>query len=479
MKKRILFLSVCLILFLSIFTGFLVSTPDKNDDDNRTYHIAGTGGKNSLEQMCVSTEQINADVVKCNDVLTKATGIEELKGMFPDGRYWNHEGNPSDTSPYSVTFNPCHSTYYDTSCCNVFEGGAQCHGYALFLSYLYNGGSVSTYKYGITHNISELQVGDVVRYRIPNSGYDHSIFVTGINGNTVYYSDCNYDLHCRIRWNLQISKSELANLMNGTLNSTYDFPGQYSKTGFILSYSKRTISYDISECSISVSDVNRYKGETKPTIIVKHEGKELVYNVDYDCYFSNKNEHSGYVTIRGQGKYEGEVIREYSIVREDFTKCQVINFKSQYEYTGNNIKPEIKLVDQHGRELSSDEYYIIYEISSIIPGKYKLEIRPSHSCDIYEGELSIDYEIIKKDITGCTVKYEDTVKFVGVPVSPKVEVYDEDRKLIKGYDYEVGYKNNAQKGLGEIVIKGIGKFYDNEVTKSFNITVDEKEIIAH
>ncbi|MBQ4069348.1 MAG: hypothetical protein IJC76_08855 [Lachnospiraceae bacterium] len=479
MKKRILKVITCLTIIICVVIGVVVSMLYRNESNNEKYLIASSGGVNISEQLYVSGKQIKADIVTSNVIQVQGKSISELKSMFPAGRYWNHEGSPSNTDPYSVTSSPCHSTYYDTSCCNVFEGGAQCHGYALFLSYLYHGANVSTYKYGISHNISDLQVGDVVRYRIPGSSYDHSIFVTGINGNTVYYSDCNNDLRCGIRWNLQISKSELANLISGRLNSTYDFPGQYSETGFILSYSKRTINYDISECAIEVSNVNRYKGETEPKVTVKHEGKTLTCDTDYDYYFASKGNDGGYIMICGQGKFEGEVLKEYKIIREDLAKCKTVNFKSQYEYNGKVIEPKVKIVDQYGRELKTNEYDVSYPVYPIEPGKYKIRITPSDTCDIYDGELEISYTITKKDIGKCSIKYEDKVEFVGIPLCPKIEIYDGEKWLCEGVHFEVSYRNNSRKGNGEIIVKGKGTFYNGEILKKFSIIVEEHEIKAH
>ena len=54
--------------------------------------------------------------------------------------------------------------------------------------------------------LDSLKPGDIVRYK--NDG--HSIYVLGVDGNTVTYTDCNSDGHCKIRWDVTISKSTLA-----------------------------------------------------------------------------------------------------------------------------------------------------------------------------------------------------------------------------------------------------------------------------
>lgn len=138
--------------------------------------------------------------------------LAQLQAKYPHGKYWNG-GNAN-----SYTSSPCThhgSCSYNGSCgCNSFKGHAiQCMGFAYQLAYLvYGGDPYADWK--TNKNVSaldSLKAGDVVRYK--NNG--HSIFVTGVSGNTVTYADCNSDGHCIIRWNQTISKS--------TLKSTFSY----------------------------------------------------------------------------------------------------------------------------------------------------------------------------------------------------------------------------------------------------------------
>lgn len=132
--------------------------------------------------------------------------LQQLQSKYPHGKYWNG-GNAN-----SYTSNPCThhgNCSYSGSCgCNSFKGHAiQCMGFAYQLAYLVYGGDPYV-DWKSNKNVSaldSLKAGDVVRYK--NNG--HSIFVTGVSGNTVTYADCNSDGHCKIRWNQTIQKSEL------------------------------------------------------------------------------------------------------------------------------------------------------------------------------------------------------------------------------------------------------------------------------
>ncbi|MBQ7048541.1 MAG: InlB B-repeat-containing protein, partial [Clostridia bacterium] len=61
------------------------------------------------------------------------------------------------------------------------------------------------YTYTSSSALDNLKPGDIVRYK----NNVHSIYVTGVNGDTVTYTDCNSDGHCIIRWDVTISKSTL------------------------------------------------------------------------------------------------------------------------------------------------------------------------------------------------------------------------------------------------------------------------------
>ena len=135
--------------------------------------------------------------------------LSQLRQKFPHGKYWN--GGNAD----SYTSSPCNhhgSCSYNGSCgCNSFLAlSIQCMGYAEKLGYDATGynprnNANGWYTYTSSSALDNLKPGDIVRYK--NNG--HSIYVTGVNGDTVTYTDCNSDGHCIIRWDVTISKSTL------------------------------------------------------------------------------------------------------------------------------------------------------------------------------------------------------------------------------------------------------------------------------
>lgn len=136
--------------------------------------------------------------------------LAQLREKYPHDAYWNHRGSANNAGGY--TWNPCNhhnGCSYNGSCgCNSYDGVAiQCLGFAYQLASLAYDCDPRT-EWTADYNLSavnKLKPGDIVRYKYNT----HSIFVIGVDGNTVTYADCNSDMRCKIKWNQTISKSEL------------------------------------------------------------------------------------------------------------------------------------------------------------------------------------------------------------------------------------------------------------------------------
>ena len=144
--------------------------------------------------------------------------LEELEAIFPEGKYWNHIGIMC-WDMTTTTDSPCthHSSCtYSGSCgCNSYKGKAtQCMGFAYSLQDLaFNGfdGYDAEENWNYTDAMSRLKAGDVIRYR--NGQYNHSIFVTDVDGTTITFMDCNgTGGTCAIRHDESIEKRDLKNV---------------------------------------------------------------------------------------------------------------------------------------------------------------------------------------------------------------------------------------------------------------------------
>lgn len=127
---------------------------------------------------------------------TMETLISLIK-KFPHGKYWNHHGTSNNPNKVSSTPCTCHRgrcDYFGGCDCNSYGGAIQCMGYAAKVSYDITGVDRGKYKESHTLDVSKLRVGDIVRSR------GHSVCITGVSGNRISFTDCNYGDECIIRW---------------------------------------------------------------------------------------------------------------------------------------------------------------------------------------------------------------------------------------------------------------------------------------
>lgn len=143
--------------------------------------------------------------------------LDELRQKYPAGKYWNHAGS-STNNPEGYTSTACTDHYvkradgtrgigqYDNRYYGALGWATQCAGYAQKVASCYAGSDPQTWtKRTGTAAVNDLKTGDVVRYL--NDG--HSIFITKVEGENVWFSDCNYGNRCIIRWDVKTTKSAI------------------------------------------------------------------------------------------------------------------------------------------------------------------------------------------------------------------------------------------------------------------------------
>ena len=116
-----------------------------------------------------------------------------------------------------LDFSTIRKTYPDYSKFREGIHNNKCHDYAMKVVSMLLGKKVETYNFNNykRKNKSELRnlsSGDVVRYK--NDG--HTIVITSVNGNTINFTDCNYDWKNTVRWR-SLNVTEIENQFhNGT-----------------------------------------------------------------------------------------------------------------------------------------------------------------------------------------------------------------------------------------------------------------------
>lgn len=139
--------------------------------------------------------------------------IDELKTMFPDGKYWNSMGCGS-MSYLNVTDVPCCNSIFGELYCNTYNGrsseaypyvdtSTQCWGFASMLSDFVFGENTSAVRF---LNYDNIHIGDqAVIYN--NS---HTVFIIDKTDEYVVVAECNADYEaCMISWGRKIPREEL------------------------------------------------------------------------------------------------------------------------------------------------------------------------------------------------------------------------------------------------------------------------------
>ncbi len=193
--------------------------------------------------------------------------LQTLQKKFPNGKYWDHLNEGSSTTKSekyqnTVTDHPCsHNTYnvhgYD---CNHFDGGGQCDGFARKLFYEYFGVKASKRSCEKDKkSLSNLKPGDIVRYHPGKS--DHSIWITGISGETVTYADANFSGPCRISWN---KTTTISNIRKSFIK--------------IIKAPDTDTTNKTVEIKLSKSSLTLYKGQTQRIQMIGADSKKVVWS---------------------------------------------------------------------------------------------------------------------------------------------------------------------------------------------------------
>ncbi len=119
--------------------------------------------------------------------------LQTLKTHYPSGTH--------QSMFYNSSFNGS-SCYKDLSGWSSWE----CMAWG---SKVYDYLWATSIRYGNFHqNANNIYIGDYIRYA--TGTYDHSIVITNIVGNTVFYTDCNgYQSAAKIQWDRQTTKADL------------------------------------------------------------------------------------------------------------------------------------------------------------------------------------------------------------------------------------------------------------------------------
>ncbi len=224
-------------------------------------------------------------------------------------------------------------------------------------------------------------------------------------------------------------------------------------------------------------------GGSKPEVWVMLDRKLLQEGVDYTVsYLNNKRvakanaKYAPTVVIKGKGNYKFSRRETFTITSKSLADKDITVTVADKYIGSSDLRSQPVLTDENGKVLKRGEDYSIvgYKIGGVdydkknIPEDATRAIVTVKGMGGYTGELSIMYRITQKSISqtkitaknleynGSEVEYTPELIKLG-----KFVVTDEktNEELEYGVDYEIiGYQNNTRKGLGKVIIKGLGDY---------------------
>lgn len=218
------------------------------------------------------------------------------------------------------------------------------------------------------------------------------------------------------------------------------------------------------------------------TLYIENTDTEAVEGKDYQLEYSNNiNEGTATVKVVGIGDAKGTVLTyTYHIEKQHgWNGFSVTGHKDgddlgSYEWTGNEVEPELNLTCNHcGETLAENrDYELEYTGARTEPGKVTVKVIGTRD---YEGwTQSFTYTIKNK-----TFSFEDhkdgedlgAVEYTGSEVRyPISNVTDKTGKVLsEGTDYKLVYSDNTKPGVANVQIIGLND-YDG-CTLSFTYTI--------
>lgn len=231
----------------------------------------------------------------------------------------------------------------------------------------------------------------------------------------------------------------------------------------------------------------------KPAIQLSYEDKELKIGTDFTVEYKN-NINAGIATVKiiGKGNFAGKRVETFEIVGIDMNLIDVYDLRESYYYTGNEIKPAVRLVYTKGNDATAlstilnakTDYTVTYENNKavglatvIYEGKGK-----------YTGRIIRNFYIDKYDFNSedgnLRIASTPIVTYVKGGCKPDITLTYYGRALVCGKDYTLKYANNKEAGNVKkqpmITITGIGN-YTGVLKRNFIISqqdISNLEIFA-
>lgn len=230
---------------------------------------------------------------------------------------------------------------------------------------------------------------------------------------------------------------------------------------------------DVGSLTITEIPIQDYTGEEIcPSIEIKNGDEILEESRDYTIkYENNINVGTATIIISGINDYKGERKLVFIITaKTDISNGNIESIGNQY-YTGNMIKPTVKVMYGNSVLVENQDYTLRYS-NNVQIGIAEIVVT---GINYYKGEKRVQFQIIDRmDIEKAYVPEISKQFYTGYEIKPEFAVLYGNSILKENEDYTLTYLNNTSIGTAEIVISGINSYKGGKRIR-FQI-VDKKDI---
>ncbi len=237
----------------------------------------------------------------------------------------------------------------------------------------------------------------------------------------------------------------------------------------VISYKGAVIgSYIANVKTVQVSPIadGIYNGKVHtPKPVIKIDGVALIEGTDYTLsYANNVNAGTGSVIISGKGKYLGKKIVKFNIKPLSLVGGKIVAVAAR-SYTGSRIVPTLIVTSASGVKIHVGDYTITGK-DNVNVGTATVMVTGKRNTF---GTLTTRFQIIKRNISTCTVAKISNQSYSGKTKKPSLTIKSGTKTLVNNVDYKVKYTSNIKPGQAKIVITGIGANLTGTKTVYFNI----------
>ena len=146
---------------------------------------------------------------------------------------------------------------------------------------------------------------------------------------------------------------------------------------------------------------------------------------------------------------------------------ETLAYDSNWYANGSKIAYKISV---NGKDLAQGDGCGEVDWTTHRPGVYEVVASSYEDGVLVDSSLTATFEFKGKDLVNADVAFasDENILYDGTAKTPSVSVVLNGETLVEGVDYELGYEENIQPGVGKVVVRGKGRFSD-EIEVPFTI----------